>query len=323
MTDLERLLRESVHELASEGRPVDLSGPALRRARRTHTFRTVSAVSAAVIAVLLVAGIATAVRLSRADEDPPPADGPPSPTVSSTVPTTESATESAGPRTPPITLPGGWIIRAAPHNNDYGVVVYDDATGRYHRVGYTATALPSPDGRYLAIMGQDVLAVKAADDEERVVYQRQFATRDVRPVWSADSTHLAFVTYSPEGAKVRVAELPAGGETASEPVNCPDGCMLKWLEDGQHIRVYTGSRRAEVTVRGGAVGAPSATPDDPCGSTVRAFRVDNSSWLCVTSTGFAVTTSGGTVTKRIPFPREIDGMPIATDSVNFVLSRQR
>lgn len=323
MTDLERLLRESVHELASEGRPVDLSAPALRRARRTHTYRTVSAVAAAVIAVLLVAGIAAAVRITRASEDPPPADVPPSPTVSSaTESATASASESAGPRTPPVTLPGGWIIRAAPHNNDYGVIVYDDATGRYNRVGNTATVLPSPDGRYLAIMGQSVLAVKAVADE-RMVYQRQTVSGDVRPVWSADSGRLAFVTYSPEGVKVRVAEMAVGGETASEPVNCPDGCMLKWLEDGEHIRVYTGSRRAEVTVLGGAVGAPSATPDDPCGPTVRAFRVDNSSWICVTGTGFAVTTSGGTVTRRIPFPREIDGMQVATDSVNFVLSRQR
>ena len=321
MMDLERLLRESVHELASEGRPVDLSRPALRRARRTRTVRTVSAVSAAVIAVLLVAGIAAAVRITRAAEDPPPADNPPSPTVSPTVSSPSSTDPTAGPRVHPVTLPGGWIIRAAPHNNDYGVVVYDDATGRYNRVGNTATALPSPNGRYLAIMGQSTLAVKAADDDERVVYQRQFTSRDVRPVWSADSAQLAFVTYSPEGEKVRVADVATGGETASEPVNCPDGCMLKWLDDGEHIRVYTGSRRAEVTVRGGAVGAPSATPDDPCGPTVRAFRVDNSSWICVTGTGFAVTTSGGTVTKRIPFPREIDGMPIATDSVNFVLSR--
>jgi hypothetical protein len=272
--------------------------------------------------VVLVAGIAAAVRLTRADRDPPPADVPPSPTASpSSSPSSSLSTDpTAGPRVPPVTLPGGWIIRAAPHTNDFGVVVYDDATGRYNRVGNTATALPSPDGRYLAIMGQSALAVKAVADE-RVVYQRQTVSPDVRPVWSADSAHLAFVTYSPEGVKVRVAVVAAGTETASEPVNCPEGCMLKWLEDGAHIRVYTGSRRAEVTVLGGAVGAPSSTPDDPCGPTVRAFRVDNASWLCVTGTGFAVTTSAGAVTKRIPFPREIDGMPIATDSVNFVLSR--
>jgi hypothetical protein len=223
---------------------------------------------------------------------------------------------------PPLTLPGGWIIRSAPHANDFGVIVYDDDAGRYNRVGDTATALPSPNGRYLVIVGQTALVVKGVADM-RVLYERNAISTEVRPVWSADSTHLAFVTWSPEGVKVRIAEIAVGTEQASDTVNCPDGCILKWLEDGQHIRVYTGSRRAEVTVLGGAVGPPSATRDDPCGPTVRAFRTDNASWLCVTATGFAVTTSAGAVNKRIAFPKEIDGMSVATDSVNYVLSRPR
>jgi hypothetical protein len=317
-THFERVLRESVHDLAHEGRPVDLSGPALRRARRTRILRRVGAASVAAIAVLVVAGVAAAVNLTRTDQDPPPANVPPSP-VSSPGPTTP-ARESAGVRVPPLTLPGGWIIRSAPHANEFGVILYDDVDGRYNRVGDTATALPSPDGRYLAVVGQTAIVVKGVADE-RVLYERDTISTDVRPVWSADSRHLAFVTFSPEGTKVRVADIAANSEEASDSVDCPEGCILKWLEDGRHIRVYTGSERAEVTVQGGAVGPPSATRDDPCGPTVRAFRADNASWLCVTATGFAVTTSAGAVTGRIPFPKEIAGMPVATDSVNYVLSR--
>ncbi|GIJ74251.1 PD40 domain-containing protein [Virgisporangium ochraceum] len=326
-TDFERLLRESVHDLASEGRPVDLGGPALRRADRIRTVRAVSAVSAVVVAVMLVAGVAAAVRIGRADRDVPPADPVPS-TVPSTAPSatlsaepTESGDpeESEEPRTPPILVAGGWMIRAAPNANDT-MIVYDDAAGRYRRAGTSATALPSPDGRYLAVVGQTAIIVTTVADK-RVVYERNAIVTGVRPVWSPDSTRLAFATFSPEGVKVRVAEVAVATETASDTVNCPDGCMLKWLEDGGHIRVYTGSQRAEVTIRGGAVGRPSATRDDPCGSTVRAFRIDASSWICVTGTGFAITTGSGAVTGRIPFPTEIAGIPVAGDCVNFVLSR--
>jgi hypothetical protein len=328
-SDFEWLLRESVHDLASEGRPVDLSGPALRRARRMRTVRRVSTVSAVVIVVMLVAGVATAVRLGRADRDVPPAVPVPTSVPSTTPdagptgseePTEPTESESEEPPTAPVLVAGGWMIRAAPSATDV-MIVYDEAAGRYRRAGTSATALPSPDGRYLAVAGQSGIMVTAVADK-RVVYERNSFVDAVRPVWSPDSTQLAFATFSPAGVRVRVAEVPAATETASDVVNCPDGCMLKWLEDGEHIRVYTGSQRAEVTVRGGAVGRPSATRDDPCGSTVRAFRIDSSSWICVTASGFAVTTGSGTVTRRIPFPTELAGIPVAGDSVNFVLSRR-
>lgn len=317
--DFDRLLRESVHELAAEADPVDLSRPALRRARRMRRYRTVAAVSAAVVAVVLVAGIATAARLGRENRGDVEPAGTPTPSVTSSSATPSLDPDRVGPPTPPLAVVGGWKVRSAPYVFDE-VIVYDDTIGRYRRFGSANTVLPSPDGRHVMIMGASSVVVRSFPDD-RMVYKRELAAPDVRPVWSADSTRLAFVTSSPEGEKVRVAELPGGGETASDPVNCPDGCMLKWLEDGQHVRVYTGSQRTEVTVRDGKVGPPSSVRDDPCGSTVRAFRVDASSWVCVTPTGFAVTTTSGSVTKRIPFPTELGGFRAGTGGVNYVLFR--
>jgi hypothetical protein len=309
----ERLLRESVRDLASEGRPVDLSTRALRGAGRVRRIRSAAVVTAAVIVVVLVAGVAAAVGLGRSDRDVPPADPAPAPSTGST-------TTSPDAGTAPVMLVGGWMIRSAPAADD-SVIVYDDDAGRYRKVGTSDTVLPSPNGRYLAVMGQSAMMVTAVSDG-RVMYQKTFVSTNVRPVWSADSTRLAIVTYSPDGMRVRTIKVADGTEAYSDVVDCPDGCMLKWLEDGEHVRVYTGSRRLEVTIRGGAVGAPSATPDDPCGPTVRAFRVDGASWLCVTSTGFAVTTTAGTVSTRIPFPQEIDALPVATGNLNYVLSRR-
>ena len=72
-----------------------------------------------------------------------------------------------------------------------------------------------------------------------------------------------------------------------------------------------------------AVGAPSATPDDPCGARFAGYRIDNLSWLCVTQTGFAVTTNAGAVTQRVPFPTTIDGIGVGTDINGYVLFRPK
>jgi len=81
--------------------------------------------------------------------------------------------------------------------------------------------------------------------------------------------------------------------------------------------------RDEVTVATGAVGAVSATADDPCGYKVAGYHIDSRSWLCVTSSGFAVTAPGGAVSQRVPFPDSIDGIGVEGNINGWVLFRPK
>jgi hypothetical protein len=320
---LEQLLRETVQELATEGRPVDLSAPALRAAHRVRVRQTVSAVAGVLI---VIAGLAFAVnRGGGADRSVPPAD--PSVSVSAGTPTpspSPTETESTDPGTAPVLLPGGWLIRGAPGADDGDLIVYDDQRSRYRLVVNAGPTVPSPNGRYLATIDQNQLTVTTFPDG-REVYRGTLVAENVRPVWSPDSSRVAFVFYNNDGRKVRTARVVDGIETTSAAVQCTNGCVLKWLEDGQRVRVYAGNTyRVEVTLSTGVVGPPAAArPDDPCGRQVPAYRIDDASWLCVTHTGFAVTTNAGAVTQRVPFPTQLDGVAVKAGDTRWDLFRPK
>jgi hypothetical protein len=314
----EHLLRETVGELAGEGRPVDLSTPALRTARRVRIRR---AVSAAAGVLVVIAGIAFAVNSVGFDRTVPPADPSPSVSTSGTAPS-PTATESPG--TAPVLLPGGWLIWAAPAA-DHDLIIYDQQASRYRLAPNRGPTVPSPNGRYAATVDQGALTVVTYADR-REVYRHDTIVDNVRPVWSPDSSRVAFVMSTNEGARVRFSHVADGLETTSNPVQCANGCVLKWLEDGQRVRVFGGGNyRVDVALADGSVGPPSqATPDDPCGSQVLAFRIDAESWLCVTTTGFAVTTRTGAVRQRVPFPTQLDGVPVKTgDAARWTLYRPK
>jgi hypothetical protein len=319
--NLERLLRETVGELAGEGRPVDLSAPALRAARQV---RVRQAVAAAAGVLIVVVGIAFAVTRSGYDRSVPPADPSVSASADATPTRAPSPTDtgSTDPGTAPVLLPGGWLIRAAP-SGDHDLVLYDEQMSRYRVVVNRGPTVPSPNGRYLATVAQNTLSVTTYP-EGREVYRQNQVSDGVRPVWSLDSSRVAFVIYNNDGTRVRTGRVADGIETTSGVVQCSNGCVLRWLEDGQRIRAYAGSNyRVDVSLKDGSVGQPS-TPDDPCGRQALAYRIDTASWLCVTATGFVVTTNAGAAGQRVPFPTQLDGVAVAAgDATGWALFRPK
>jgi hypothetical protein len=313
----EQLLRETVKELATEGRPIDLGAPALRAAHRVRVRRATSAVAGVVV---VIAGLAFAVNLGGgAERRVPPAD--PSASVSATAPA-PSSTGSTDPGTAPVLLPGGWLIRGVPAAEDGGLIIYDEQRGRYRLLGNAGAGVPSPNGRYMATVDENQIKITELPDGREIARRTQVQA-DVRPVWSPDSSRVAYVTYGTDGTRVRTGRVD-GTETVSDVVACLGGCTLKWLEGGARISVYAGDTyHVEVMVGGGAVRPASATPDDPCGPHVLAYGIDDASWLCVTPTGFAVTTKAGAVTERVPFPTQIDGIPVKAGDTRWDLFRPK
>jgi hypothetical protein len=317
----EQLLRETVRDLATEGRPVDLGVPALRAAHRVRVRRAVSAVAGVVI---VIGGLAFAVnRGAGTDRSVPPAG----PSVSASAGTATQApsptgTESTDPGTAPVLLPGGWLIRGAPGPDDGDLIIYDEQRGRYRLMVNAGPTVSSPNGRYLATVHQSQIKITELPDGREIARHTQ-VEEDVRPVWSPDSSMVAYVTYGTDGTRVRTGRVD-GTETFSDVVACSAGCTLKWFEGGARIRVYAGDTyQVEVKVGGGAVGPAPAKPDDPCGRHVLAYRIDDESWLCVTPTGFAVTTKSGAVTQRVPFPKQIDGIPVKAGDTRWDLFRPK
>ena len=319
--DFDRLLRDTVHELAAEGRPGDLTAPALRRARRIRTRRTVSAVASVVV---LLAGIGVAAVQLRGDgRGVPPAERSPSASASGST-AAPAPTESLAPGSAPVSVAGGWLIRAAPA--PLGAVTYDDRAGRYRLLPVDGRVAPSPNGQFIAqVTANGDVVLKRTDDDREITRRANSVRNDAEyPVWAPDSSRLAFMIPVGTGT-VRVVAMNVDGteQLSANTVSCPATCTVKWLENGQRLRVYTGSNRVEVTVATGAVGAPSATPDDPCGYRFAGYHIDSRSWLCVTANGFAVTTPEGAVTQRVPFPSSIDGIGVEGNVNGYVLYRPK
>jgi hypothetical protein len=112
----------------------------------------------------------------------------------------------------------------------------------------------------------DVVLKRAADDKEIVHRAAARLDENTYPVWAPDSSRLAFVLFTGPDTYRLVLLNSDGSELLSQStVPCPNTCTVKWL-DSQRARVYAGSSRVEVTAATGAVGAVSATADDPCGT---------------------------------------------------------
>jgi hypothetical protein len=323
-TDLDRLLRDAVHELAAEGRPVDLTAPALRQARHIRARRFVAA-AASVLVLLAGLGFA-ATRFSGVDRSAPsPADQSPSVVISEPAPSDPAPTEaeSLPPGSAPMALPGGWLIRAAP--GPLGAIVYDDAQGRYHLAGSAQRVAPSPNGRFLAEVtgNRDVVIRRFADEQEVNRRANAIQDQDVYPVWAPDSSHVAFPVPVGSATKLLVMSVTGTETLSADPVPCDDGCTVKWLSSSLAVRLYTARDKVEMNVSTGTVGALSTTPEDPCGYQRTGYQISNPTWLCVTPTGFAVTYPDGTVTERVPFPTTIEGIGVGGNINGYVLFRPK
>jgi hypothetical protein len=322
--DLERILRDAVHELAAEGRPVDVTGPALHRARLIRA-RRFAAAAASVVVLLAGLGFA-AIRFGGVDRSAPaPADRSPSVVISEPAPTGPSPTEaeSLPAGSGPILLPGGWLIRGAP--GPVGTIIYDDESGRYRLAGEAVRVAPSPNGQFLAEVtpARDVVIRRYPDGQE--VNRRANAIRDdtVYPVWAPDSSHVALVVSAGPDTKLLVMGVSRTETLSADPVPCEAGCSVKWLANSKAVRVYTTRDRVEMNLTTGAVGVPSATPEDPCGFQRTGYQISNPQWLCVTPNGFEVTWPDGTVGERVPFPTTIEGIGVGSNINGWVLFRPK
>lgn len=317
--DFDRLLRDTVHELAAQGRPVDVTASALRRARRIRTRRTVAA-AASVLVLLVGVGIAALQVTGDRHDIQPPAQNSPSPTTAAPIPS-ETATETPG--SGPLAIAGGWLIRGAPART--GTIMYDERQGGYRLTGTAGRVAPSPNGQFLAEVAAntDVVIRQARDGQEVARQLNGIKVDGVYPVWSADSSRVAFVSASGGKAHLVIMGVDDSVTLSQAPVPCDSACAVKWLDTSHAVRVYTASSRVEVTVSTGAVGTPSAAPDDPCGYRVMGYPIDAESWLCVTTAGFAVTTKAGAVTSKIPFPTTINGVGVGGNINGYVLFRPK
>jgi hypothetical protein len=326
-SDLDRLLRDAVHELAAEGRPVDLTASALRRARHIRARRFVAAAASVVV---LLAGLGfAAVRYSGVDRSaPPPADRSPSVVISDPAEPAPTATEpteveSLPPGSAPLALPGGWLIRAAP--GPVGAIIYDDGQGRYRLAGSAQRVAPAPNGRFLAEVtnNHEVVIRRFADDQEVNRRANAISDEDVYPVWAPDSSHVALLVPVGTATKLLVMSVTGTETLSTQTVPCNDGCTVKWLSNSQAVRLYTARDKVEMNLATGTVGALSATPEDPCGYQRTGYQISNPTWLCVTPTGFAVTYPDGTVTERVPFPTTIEGIGVSANINGYVLFRPK
>jgi hypothetical protein len=147
--DIDHLVREMVIELATEGRPVNLTRPALRSARLLRTGRRIAA---AVSVLVLIVGLATLAAAGTGPPVPPPvtaessaASGPPASGSPSATPSGPDHGPD-GKQNRPVLLPGNWAVRGAPTAG--GVAVFDDRTGAYREIAAPG-GVASPDGRYV------------------------------------------------------------------------------------------------------------------------------------------------------------------------------
>jgi hypothetical protein len=330
--ELDHLVRDMMIELASEGRPVNLAGPALRSARLLRTRRRIAA---AVSVLVLIAGLAVVAAAGTAPPVDPPViaessavpSGPPS-----GLPPSSPGHGPDGKLNRPALLPDGWSVRGAPTAG--GVAVFDDRTGTYREVAVPGGAA-SPDGRYVVSFagGQ---AVRIHDVRaDRDIANTLPGTTDTAPAWSMDSARFAYVNGL---GQVVMVTLATGSGRSSWPMHCPAGCDLRWSNDDREVRVYLDGGVQAVDVETGAVAAGvTARQDDsdPCPGH-RGYQIAATSltpqeradlagsqdvWGCVVPDWFQLTSAAGersTMTDLTDVARGTDRVP---DPARFTLFR--
>ncbi len=228
--DLDRLVRDTVVELAAEAQPRDLLASVQARARRIRVVRGIGYLCAALVAAVSLAVPFLAVHRDRAL---PPATVDPTGTPSPSHRPTIVPVADLGA---PVVLPRGWVVTAAvqagPDTGDSYVL--DRATHRYLRVGYP-TAWPAPTGSLVAVTRPDGTGLGLLDLATAAVrwVLQQPATN---PQWSPDGNRL-LVTLSPDAFAV---VDPGTGRVSTHTIDrsayrCDDACGFSWYPDSRQV----------------------------------------------------------------------------------------
>src|SRR5918998_674409 len=230
MTDLERDLREMMHQKAEDGHSVPRRTSQLARRARVNRAATVL-VGAMAIVALLVGGFGAARSLSR----------------NQTLPPAKLIPEQEGPK-------GDWIAYSTAHAGDELL--------RPRCSGFAS-------GCERPLEGSDIFLVHEGQErqEPRLVAGRgeDGEKWNMCPAFSPDGTMLAFGTKSPAGPGLRVVGVSRTGEITSPNIDlevpgegrapCP-----RWSSDGSRL-VYL--HRGTVIVRALDGSSPPAAQGDP------------------------------------------------------------
>jgi dipeptidyl aminopeptidase/acylaminoacyl peptidase len=228
--DLDRLLRDTVTDLAAESQPYDLMPGVRTRARRIRLVHRTGYLAAALTAALLLVVPYLSVRRDH---------GLPAVTVS---PSSSSVRPSPSVAPPPANLDGpvavpyGWVVTAASQTSPSQTgssYVLDRATHRYVRLDYPM-AWPAPTGPFVAVANLDGSGLGLLDRRTgQVKWPSRIGPND--PEWSPDGSRLlvtidrrGFAVIDPVTAAVQ-AHLLDGTYT------CNDSCAFTWYPDGQHV----------------------------------------------------------------------------------------
>jgi hypothetical protein len=244
-TPIEELLRRELRDLATEGRPHNLAGPALREAGRIR-LRRASAVVVAVVAVVAAGATWNAAGAGRDRSHPPAVENPsPSPSAS---PTSSWPGPGAGPARPagpdePVSAdPGlpldqrpagalpyaptpGWFLYGAPTAT--GTIVYDRWAKVYREIP-AKRGIPAPSGWYVAYFGDDGIPAVYNVTLDRA--QRIYAAPPRVPQanlldWSGGGSQFVYVGEGKPGP-VLVEVNVGSGEVRTVPLrdDCPKYC---------------------------------------------------------------------------------------------------
>jgi hypothetical protein len=236
--DLDRLVRQTLNELAADARPAPLLAATTRRARRIQRRRVATtAAAAAVLAVLAV--LVLPINPDR-ENRPAPAHPTPSPSASpsvSVLPVSPAPDSMLPPQ-----LPGQFTIMAVPAFGG-DVWLFDRVTGAYVTVPY-AYVLPAPKGDLVLASTRDGGSV-LLDLSDWTVVSLPPSLADTRTdAWSPDATML--LPRQQTVGRIQVYEV-AGGNTIvprvvpydAAALGCDreEPCPVAWARSGTELAV--------------------------------------------------------------------------------------
>ena len=222
---LDRLLRDTVTDLAAESEPRDLMPEVLARAKRIRR-RQWSGYLAAALTVVLV--LTVPYLSTRHDRSAPTITVSPAPSAS-TAPPPENLDR-------PVALPYGWVVTAAGQisvaqgGSSY---VLDRTTHRYVRLDYPV-AVPAPTGPLVAVASLNGEGVGLLDRRTgHVTWPQRVAPNS--PEWSPDGTRL-LVTIDYRGfATIDAATAEVQTHLVDGDHPCNDDCTFTWYPDGKQV----------------------------------------------------------------------------------------
>lgn len=247
--DFDRMLRETLDDLAGEGRPVNLAAQAVRGGNRIIARRRGLAVvmgMAAIVAAVVPFALFSPAAGER--QQPIGADSP-------VGVTRGSATESTEPLVHPtlsfadqlVALPGNWMVAATAAKGE--TMVWDRIRQRYRLIPY-AGATPAPTGNQVAVRhnsgsGSDfgsssgIGILDLSTDKVQWVLGPPPVTS--RLEWSDDGTRLTYASRGQSADTIRavvVNAATAAVRTLPTSVGCAGAvCTTQWLPGGQDIGI--------------------------------------------------------------------------------------